>query len=526
MRKTPPLGMPQVETLMAIIVGIGTILLLLIAHFMINPWLLALSTGGVVYNLTMAYLIHRKKFITFASWALRIGNLLFIASAVFLTGGLASPFLGFFALYLLIIGIRHGFKGGALACTLSLILLGTINALAGPWDEKWLVRFIICAGTLIMITVAAGTMGQLRIQHEKELAESRDKLQAVLNSAGEGIVVTDKEGRIILANPIAARLWETPVRELIGKNALTLIRKWAQPEMGPPLELSNLLSGPSPGAWWIIETPTPSKRAIEYIVSPVRNTKGVPFGLVIVMRDVTDARELERLKQDFLDMLVHDLRSPLGVILTGVEFLLDDIKAGRAITDTEVLNLIKESTSTMDNLIETLLDFRLLEEKRFPLQQELVSLNEFIEGAEKLMELKLRKKEITLVKEIPSDLPPLYVDRGVISRVFQNLLDNAIKFSPRGGEIRLKAQQVGEMVQICISDQGPGIDPDVIPHIFERYGGRRQKRKGSHGLGLPFCKLAVEAHGGRIWVESQETTGATFCFTLPLAKESTAPLNA
>lgn len=232
--------------------------------------------------------------------------------------------------------------------------------------------------------------------------------------------------------------------------------------------------------------------------------------------------ELQQVRQEMSDLIIHDLRSPLGNIHTALNMLElvlpDDVLA----ENRELLTIANVSYQRMQNLIDSLLDVARLEGDEWPLNLTAVPLPELIETVENMFAFTMTQRGIEFVKIVPADLPSIVVDEDRISRVLINLLDNAVKYTPRNGRITLKIEVVGKEMRFTIMDNGPGIPPKDRERIFQRFAqvGTTKEKKRGFGLGLVYCQLAVEAHHGRIWVEDGEDgVGSRFVFTLPLTLE-------
>jgi signal transduction histidine kinase len=232
--------------------------------------------------------------------------------------------------------------------------------------------------------------------------------------------------------------------------------------------------------------------------------------------------ELMRLREELARMIVHDLRNPLGLISSGVELLEEAL-----IAETEqeyvtsVIRMMRRSVRWMQHLVDTLLDIARLEAGGMMLQRlplDLSTLTEEVIAEEGPL---AGKRGVALESRLPAGLPAVLADHDVLQRVLINLLDNALKFTPSGGQVWVEAQPGAEVVRVAVIDTGPGIPLEERERIFEKFTqgqGQVETRRGS-GLGLAFCRMAVEAHGGRIWVEDgPEGRGSRFVFTLPQAR--------
>ncbi|MGD1996973.1 MAG: ATP-binding protein [Anaerolineae bacterium] len=233
--------------------------------------------------------------------------------------------------------------------------------------------------------------------------------------------------------------------------------------------------------------------------------------------------ELLRLREELADTIVHDLRNPLGVLSAGLHMLKRSPAEGaEAEYQASVAKMMERTVRRMQRLVDTLLDIARLEEGEKMLSLTPLDLSGLVEEVVAEERPLAESDGVTLETRLPGDLPSVMGDRDVLQRVLFNLLDNAIKFTPRGGRAWIELQPETERVRIGIVDTGPGIPPEERERIFEKFTqvkGYAECRRGS-GLGLAFCRMAVEAHGGRIWVEeSSDGVGSCFAFTIPRARD-------
>jgi signal transduction histidine kinase len=235
-------------------------------------------------------------------------------------------------------------------------------------------------------------------------------------------------------------------------------------------------------------------------------------------RNYRRLQQLERLRDDLTGMIVHDLRTPLTSLLTGMQSvpLLGDLNPDQA----EMVETAIQGGQTLLGLINDLLDVGKMEDGSLSLDYAELRADALTGEAARQVAFLAAAKGLTLAQDVPAGLPPFRGDEDKLRRVLVNLLGNAIKFTPSGGTVTLSARAGDEpgWVTFSVRDTGEGIPQDAFARIFERFGqveSRKAGRKMSTGLGLTFCKLAVEAHGGRIWVESVLGEGSTFSFTIP-----------
>jgi len=230
-------------------------------------------------------------------------------------------------------------------------------------------------------------------------------------------------------------------------------------------------------------------------------------------------RRLEKLRDDLTHMVIHDLRNPLTVIF-GVLELLEDSESQTLSADTRgFVTAARRSTKDMINMISSILDVNKMGAGEMKLQREPCKIDALIRDVVAANQPFPENRTVTL--DAAGSSPTVAVDIGLFRRVFQNLLGNALKYTPAGGDVRIAVTPSASEVRIAVTDTGPGIAPEYHQRIFEKFGQveDRHNRVGT-GLGLTFCKLAVEAHGGRIGVESEVGKGSTFWFALPLPNAS------
>ncbi len=221
-----------------------------------------------------------------------------------------------------------------------------------------------------------------------------------------------------------------------------------------------------------------------------------------------------------LEGLVHDLRSPISAVVSAIDVIDDSaaIDEGDRLSQ-QALKIARRSAQRVLSMVESILDISKFQSETFRLDRAPVEVKGLV--AQTLEEFLMQANEFGVVikDEIPEDFPPLYADKGKIQRVLTNLVDNALKFTPSGGHIIVSASQEDDiMARIQVKDTGPGIPEEYRRKIFERFGQipGQYPRKQGYGLGLTYCRLAVVAHGGKIWVDSPREGGSVFTFTLPI----------
>jgi signal transduction histidine kinase len=237
-----------------------------------------------------------------------------------------------------------------------------------------------------------------------------------------------------------------------------------------------------------------------------------------ILRDITERKELDALRDDLTAMIYHDLRSPLGNIISSLEMLDTMLPEDEAMQS--MMGIATNSTARIQRLVNSLLDIHRLESGQKIIDQKSVDPVELIQEAIRDVEPGAASRHQTIDKLLTGKYPLIWVDVDMIHRVLINLLENAIKFTPSQRRIEIGAQPDGVFVKIWVRDNGPGIPPADQQRIFDKFTRLRGKeRPAGLGVGLAFCKLAVQGHGGQIWVESVIDKGSTFWLTLPVAQK-------
>ena len=233
-------------------------------------------------------------------------------------------------------------------------------------------------------------------------------------------------------------------------------------------------------------------------------------------------RRLSELKELLTGMLVHDLKAPLTAMMGAMQFLTMDPANTIAEGSRKILNGGLAAGKQMQRLTETLLDEQKLENNQLVFDIEPTNFAEVLGSSLEMMSPLFSMYKVRVNTQIPPDLPPLQADPMILQRIIENLLDNAVKYSPANEAITIQITQKGSMVEICVADRGDGIPPGQRDSVFDRFtqleAPKSERIRGGVGLGLTFCKLAVETMGGEIWVGSLNDVGAAFYFTLPILK--------
>jgi two-component system, NtrC family, sensor histidine kinase KinB len=239
-----------------------------------------------------------------------------------------------------------------------------------------------------------------------------------------------------------------------------------------------------------------------------------------ILRDITERKELDSLREDLTSMIYHDLRSPLANIVSSLDVIADLIPESERETVLSILKIAENSTDRIQRLVSSLLDVSRLESGQTVADQTVVETLPLIRNVLQDVEPSARGRRQTIVEELPQNLPSIWADADMARRVLINLVENSIKYSPTASEVKVGAQAEDGWMHFSIKDQGSGIPSSEQDHIFDKFTRLRgQSKAGGLGIGLAFCRLAVQGHGGRIWLESEVGKGSTFHFTFPIATD-------
>jgi signal transduction histidine kinase len=245
-----------------------------------------------------------------------------------------------------------------------------------------------------------------------------------------------------------------------------------------------------------------------------------------IIRDITERKELDSLREDLTAMIYHDLRSPLANIVSSLDILYGMAPEDDKETVLSILKIAENSTDRIQRLVSSLLDVNRLESGQPVADQKVVDTLTLMKNAIRDVSPVAEGRRQKLTSNLPDALPAIWVDEDMARRVLINLMENASKFTPVTGIIEAGAREEGNLIHMWIQDNGPGIPPAEQERIFDKYTRLRGNTKaGGLGIGLAFCRLAVVGHGGSIWVESEPGTGATFHFTFPVATAKQLTVN-
>lgn len=380
---------------------------------------------------------------------------------------------------------------------------------------------LIAIGHQIAIAVANARLHQV-------VARKQNQLQTLIDASRDGLILITAEGHIVVINAAALTTLALPGQiddwrgSAISHSLIRLRRYNPTLVKGVLAELRRIQADhhtAGEGDWEL------SQRLVHWLNLPVSMDEQF-VGWLFVLHDVTEERMVARLREDLTQTMVHDLRNPLTAIRGAAELLHLDWEDSSTEEKFQMMNVIQRNTDKMLDLVNTIMDMSRLESHQLPLEWSAFPLHDVAREAFLLQTPLAEEKQLHLENQVSYQLPLAWADFRLTGRILQNLIGNAIKFTPMQGDVFLSAQIEAENGSDClvvaVSDNGPGISPEVRERLFQKFATGHQKGRGS-GVGLAFCRLAVEAHGGRIWVESSIEQGTVFKFTLPILRPQSTP---
>ncbi|MCY7401261.1 MAG: response regulator [Nocardioides sp.] len=404
----------------------------------------------------------------------------------------------------------------------------------GAQAVAWIV-LVLAAGTRQVLLT--GDNAALRRGLERRVAEQTADLrrlvrqnELLLDSVGDGIYGVDHEGRVTFLNPSAAVSLGFTLAELDGRRAHDVFHAAAQDGTRLPWEQCHVKRvmvdrGVSTSEGEVYARADGSSFPVEITAAPLLDDAGV-LGAVVVFRDVTQRREVDRMKNEFLSVVSHELRTPLTSIRASLELIEDGRLGALPARVGSMITVALESTVRLTRLINDLLDIERIESGARPMQIATLDARRLLEAAAEQIEGMARSMQVRV--EVGEVEGRVLADEDQIIQTLLNLLGNATKFSDPGTVVVLEARPDGDLVRFLVRDHGRGIPDDKLEAVFERFGqvdSSDTRQKGGTGLGLAISRGIVQRHGGEIWAESELGVGTTVSFTLPAARVVPLPGN-
>ncbi|MBI4549279.1 MAG: PAS domain S-box protein [Ignavibacteriae bacterium] len=354
---------------------------------------------------------------------------------------------------------------------------------------------------------------------EKILSE-KQKSETIVESISDAIIVCDSDSNIQLINRSAEELLHIQEHEVIGKKVNQCISDERVLNILQTPNDSDLSNQP-----YLQFRYNGHQVFLRPRVSEIPAPHGGKRGIVLVLQDVTQFKELDKMKSDFMAAVSHEFRTPLTSINMGIDILRQQLVGPLTKQQEDLLNSSKQDCERLTKLVRELLQLSKLESGKIELREEIVDIRKIIEATLQPFHLQFKEKSVALKARFESDLPPLIGDEQQFSWVISNLVNNALKYTDSGGSVDVIAKRGGQSILVQVRDNGKGIPQDHLDAIFDKFVQVKQSlasTPGSVGLGLAIAKEIVEMYGGKIWVESEVGKGSTFSFRLPIAQVETA----
>lgn len=347
----------------------------------------------------------------------------------------------------------------------------------------------------------------------RDLQKERNKINAVIQSAAEGIVVVDENNKVVMINP--------QTRQILGLSSAHHIPHAFIDFVIAPLK-NDLIKQNKEFLFKELDLTSPLKISLRVGLAWMRDYQGKKIGTVALFQDISREKEAERLKNELISTVSHELRTPLATMKEFVSIISDGLAGPITVEQKEYLNIVMSNMNRLSRMINDLLDISKLEAGRMELKRRLIDPILLIKDQIASFKAEAENKKIELSVDLPLKLPQLYIDLDRITQVLVNLIGNALKFTPEGGRVMICAQELQDSIQIEVVDTGVGIAKENFSRLFDRFQQiDRQPGPGAKGtgLGLAISKSIVELHKGKIWVESELGKGSKFIFTIPKIEE-------
>lgn len=341
----------------------------------------------------------------------------------------------------------------------------------------------------------------------EEAILEKNNLETILRQMGDGVITVDAHEKIIAFNDAAEKITGLRAQDVLGCVYEEILPKTGALQKHDVKEES------------VLRKPDGSERNVSIVSSFVKNETGRPLGWVMILHDITEEKRQDQMKSDFLSMASHDLRTPLTAIKGYASALLDYEDRMDPDSRRESLRAISSEMDRFARLLDNLLHQSRLEAGYLSSHPVPFNLQEMAEKVANVLKMSTAKHHF--VFNFPNDYPQVFGDPDQTQQVLNNLISNAIKYSPTGGDIRIQGSADKDAVALSVIDQGMGIAPEELPKIFERFhriSSKAARSVAGTGLGLYISKCLVEAQGGKLWVESKLGEGSAFSFSLPKAQ--------
>lgn len=383
---------------------------------------------------------------------------------------------------------------------------------------------LLVIATIVLASIFTTFISRMLRAREAEITRERDKVMSMLKRFPDGVIMLDEEFRISFFNERAKEMfqmqhWDSIVgrkmtAQIIPKTFSEIVPSLRQKTKSKEVEMIEIAMGTGP-----------DRTIFQVSTTPLTDASKRTIGMMKVIHDVTREREIDRMKSEFISIAAHQLRTPLSAVKWVLKMIIDGDMGKVTPEQKKYLSKGYESNERMINLVNDLLSVSRIEEGRFLYEFEMVDLDELIKAEASEENHAFTKKNLTFEYHRPAKgTPKVYADASKLRLVIQNLIDNAVRYTPEGGKITIDVERQKEFLSVSVSDTGVGIPKSQQRKLFTKFFRASNVLKMSPdgtGLGLFIVRNVVRKHGGQIDVRSEEGKGATFTFTIPLKKGMT-----
>lgn len=343
----------------------------------------------------------------------------------------------------------------------------------------------------------------------------------ILDSLARGILVTDRSWSVRYANRFLAETLGCAREHFLGKNLMDLAREFSVREAsGEFLRVLQSITAVPPAEIVSVIFPVliPKRKFLRIIVQPFNPDSGATAsqGYLFLFADATQEGEIDEMKNDFISVASHEMRTPMTSIKGSLELLLGGYAGELPAEATELLGISLTAVDRLVRLINDLLDISKIESGKMELHLDRHDVGDIVRRATRSLRALAETHRVSIQVDQPEALPAVMADRDRLDQIVTNLLSNALKYSPPDSVVRVRIGKFGQTIRVTVTDEGPGIPKDQLERVFDRFMQLQGAKKGT-GLGLTICRALIEQHRGRIWVDSEPGHGASFNFDLPFA---------
>ena len=350
------------------------------------------------------------------------------------------------------------------------------------------------------------------------LYETLTETSSILDQLSPGVMVTDADWRVRYINRSLARALERPADSIIGEHVLLAAGKFTERDScGVLLRWMAHLTQNPPDDTVIqrVEIRMPERRFIRIRVQPYRPEGGIP-GYLFLITDATKEGEIDEMKNEFVSVASHEMRTPMTSIKGSLELLLGGYAGELPAEATELLGISLTAVDRLVRLINDLLDISKIESGKMEFHLNRLNVNDCVQKSMRSLRALAEAHKVSIRSDTVEELPAVMADRDRMEQVITNLLSNALKYTNPGTDVTVQTRANGGSIRLSVIDRGPGIAKENLERVFDRFCQLAGAKKGT-GLGLTICRALIEQHGGRIWVESELGHGSQFHIELPVA---------